>query len=172
MAQKPPWGLADLELKAVESLFNLWQLAVDCGGTGADANPVVSGWLSRAPLASTPSGTPSQRASFYAENGIWQDAVSALSLARHPNPSQSQLNSDWRSLLETAGLTQFSTQPVVAGGASGALMRGAGRVFGLSSRAGIGLGLFFWGGGWSKGVLRAVFPTGWETFGKFPPLLG
>ncbi len=105
-------SLGSEELQVGEIYY--WQMAVECNGNTADGNPVVSGWVSRTDLSGvSPAGTPSQQAAFYAENGIWQDAVSTLATARYQDPSNGTVSADWRSLMESAGLVEFSGAPVV-----------------------------------------------------------
>lgn len=107
----PTAAVAELSLEAGELYY--WQMAVDCGTTSAEGNPVVSGWLSRTTLENSPTGTLAQQASVYAANGIWQDALSALALARYAEPTNSTISAEWRSLMESAGLDTFATTPVV-----------------------------------------------------------
>ncbi|WP_008317326.1 DUF928 domain-containing protein [Leptolyngbya sp. PCC 6406] len=105
-------SLGSEELQVGEIYY--WQMAVECNVNTADGNPVVSGWISRTTLAGVPvTGTPSQQATFYAENGIWQDAVSTLATARYQDPANGTVSADWRSLMESAGLVEFSGAPVV-----------------------------------------------------------
>jgi hypothetical protein len=53
--------------------------------------------------------TPFEKASFYAQQGYWFDAISNLAELRRKN----QNSEDWNSLLESAGLKDAAKQPIV-----------------------------------------------------------
>jgi hypothetical protein len=101
-----------VDLTAADSDVFFWQMAVQCNADSPDENPIVSGWVERVDMA-TPDGTPSEQASFFAENGVWQDAVSVLAIARYEDANNSTLSQDWQALLTLAGLEAVATAPVV-----------------------------------------------------------
>ncbi|MEZ2225527.1 MAG: DUF928 domain-containing protein [Microcoleus sp.] len=49
----------------------------------------------------------------YAQNGIWQDALSTLAAARLANPKDAKLTADWASLLDSVKLGEIATEPIV-----------------------------------------------------------
>lgn len=100
------------DLDAVESDVYYWQMAIQCSADSPDENPVVSGWITQTDLP-VPDGTPSEQASFYAENGVWQDAVSILALALYDSASDPSAIADWQALMTAAGLDEFATAPIV-----------------------------------------------------------
>jgi hypothetical protein len=56
---------------------------------------------------------PRQKAVIYAENGIWQDALSNLAAARRANPNDTDLAADWESLLDSVALPEIAKEPIV-----------------------------------------------------------
>jgi hypothetical protein len=90
-----------------------WQMSVECNAEKLTENPVVSGWVRRVVLAEPLPETAVQQVAFYAEQGIWQDALSTLAMLRYDNPNNPAFITDWRELMEAAGLEGFADQPVV-----------------------------------------------------------
>jgi len=56
---------------------------------------------------------PRQKTFIYAENGIWQDALSTLAAARRANPNDTDLAADWESLLHSVRLGAIAKEPIV-----------------------------------------------------------
>jgi hypothetical protein len=56
---------------------------------------------------------PRQRPNVYAQAGIWQDTLAALTELRQSRPTDTTLNGEWNSLLRSVGLSEISQ---VAGG--------------------------------------------------------
>ena len=56
---------------------------------------------------------PRQKTVIYAENGIWQDALSTLAAARRANPNDTKLAADWESLLNSVTLGEIAQEPIV-----------------------------------------------------------
>jgi hypothetical protein len=75
-----------------------WSFQVDCSA----GTPIFTeGWIGR--VADVEVTTDAyNRAIAYAEQGIWYDAVSGLAELRIENPTNSNLEGDWASLLESA----------------------------------------------------------------------
>lgn len=89
-----------------------WQMQVICNAENAAENPTLSSWVERVSL-DTPEESGLSAAMFYAEQGIWQDAVAILAQLHYSNPSDAAVAADWQELLDVAGLTEFSTEPIV-----------------------------------------------------------
>lgn len=100
------------DLDDVEGDVYYWQMAVQCNAESPDENPAVSGWIAHTEVAA-PTGTPSEQATFYAENGIWQDAVSVLATALYADQGDATAIADWEDLMTAAGLDEFATVPIV-----------------------------------------------------------
>jgi hypothetical protein len=56
---------------------------------------------------------PRQKTFIYAQNGIWQDALSNLGAARRANPNDADLAADWESLLDSVRLGAIAKEPIV-----------------------------------------------------------
>ncbi|MBD2214264.1 DUF928 domain-containing protein [Nostoc linckia FACHB-104] len=75
----------------------------------------VNGWIQRVKLSNN---LPSQqlgdrdRVIFYAENGIWYDAITLLAQMRR-QPATQILLTDWQTLLGDVGLQEFGQKPIV-----------------------------------------------------------
>jgi hypothetical protein len=89
-----------------------WQMSVECNAEKLTENPVISGWVQRVVLDEPLPETALQQAAFYAEQGIWQDALSTLATLRYSSPNNPAFMTDWQELMEAAGLERFSDQPV------------------------------------------------------------
>jgi hypothetical protein len=98
-----------------------WSFALICGSTqNSDNSGIVftDGWIQRieaddqlaARLANT---VEADRAGVYAEAGIWQDAIATLAEQRRTQPNNSALTTQWNTLLESVGLTNLSSQPLM-----------------------------------------------------------
>ena len=83
-----------------------WFFTVEC-----DPNlPLVtSGWVDR--ITADPAltqklaqATPRDRASLYASNGLWYEALTALADLRRSTPSDGAIASNWSSLLQSVGV--------------------------------------------------------------------
>lgn len=77
----------------------------------------VEGWVQR--IATTPTlasqlaASPQQQAVPYATNGIWYDALNSLAQLRLANPQNAALMTDWTNLLQSAGLSNMTSKPIV-----------------------------------------------------------
>lgn len=67
--------------------------------------PNVQGQLSKA--------TPKQQVALYAANGIWYDALTTLANLRRTFRQDTNLASDWASLLESVNLQNLVTEPIL-----------------------------------------------------------
>lgn len=81
-----------------------WKVVVICGETVQPDDPVLSGWLQRAPLApgqqlSLNQQTVVEQALWYAQHGYWYELVEALRAELRSQPNNPQLQALWQSLL-------------------------------------------------------------------------
>ena len=98
-----------------------WALTVNCG---ADSSVFVMGGIQRvAPLgadamSNPPSGSEAaanlDRASLYAEHGIWFDALTILAELKQAKPDDAAIAAEWQSLLQSATLEDLANQPFVS----------------------------------------------------------
>jgi len=89
-----------------------------CGTNQSVTSNYVEGWVQRqAPAAGLgdrlTAATLQQRASLYAENGIWYDALDTLAEAHFTNPNNANIAQDWTDLLRAIGLDDLAEQPKV-----------------------------------------------------------
>jgi hypothetical protein len=84
---------------------------VSCGGS-APEKKFVDGWIQRVslPAGIDISSNPTQ---VYVDQGVWYDAVTSLALQRLQEPSNAQLNQDWRDLLGSSNLEEIAGQSLV-----------------------------------------------------------
>ncbi len=90
-----------------------WQMSVECNAEKLTENPVISGWVQRVILDEPLPDTAAQQVVFYAEKGIWQDALSTLAMLRYQHPNNPAVTTDWQELMDSAGLDVFADQPFV-----------------------------------------------------------
>ncbi|MBD2460221.1 DUF928 domain-containing protein [Oscillatoria sp. FACHB-1407] len=57
--------------------------------------------------------TPHERATHYANAGIWVEAIATLAQARQNAPDDLEILNDWRSLLQSAALGPVAEQPLL-----------------------------------------------------------
>ncbi len=76
-------------------------------------NYSVSGWVRRVaePLSNSLL-TPLERASLYANSGIWYDSLSVLAAAKLAQPDDPKLTLAWEELLTQVGLAKIAQQPI------------------------------------------------------------
>jgi hypothetical protein len=95
-----------------------WELVVNCDPDDKKGNPRVTTAIKRVQPSSTlmsklAQAKPSDRPFLYAEEGIWIDALSTLAKLRVANPNDSELKEEWTTLLESAGLQNIATAPLI-----------------------------------------------------------
>lgn len=78
----------------------------------------VEGWVQRVPLSPTlarqlETATLQQRLTIYAANGIWYEALTTLAELRLVAPKDATLNAKWAKLLQSAGLGDIASKPIV-----------------------------------------------------------
>jgi len=91
-----------------------WTVSLVCNSLRPSENIYVRGWISRVPKSDLTGDSMSQtlleRGTFYAQSGIWYDAIAAISKAYLVN-SEDPLNAKYlRVLLDQVGLSQVATR--------------------------------------------------------------
>ena len=121
-AQTDATGIVEVALPSTVSLEvgkpYRWALTVNCG---ADSSVFVIGGIQRVASPSGISGDAAASldraslyaASFYAENGIWFDALTIVAELRQAKPNDAAIAAEWQSLLQSATLEDVANQPFV-----------------------------------------------------------
>lgn len=96
-----------------------WELVVNCDAFDPNGNPRVKTAIKRVELSTIlasklAQAQPNERPDVYAQEGIWIDALSTLAQLRVANPNNSELRDEWTSLLDSVGLKEFATTPVIS----------------------------------------------------------
>lgn len=89
-----------------------WQLAILCDGDQEIDDEFVGGTISRTSLpkelqAKLEELSPLEQAELYAEQRIWQDALSVMAQSR------SGYETEWKELLKSVGLGKISSEPLL-----------------------------------------------------------
>ena len=95
-----------------------WKFTVVCDADDRSSDQMESGVVRRVELSAEilrqlENADPRQKTFIYAENGIWQDALSNLAAARRANPNDPVFTSDWESLLDSVTLGEIPKEPIV-----------------------------------------------------------
>jgi hypothetical protein len=95
-----------------------WKFTVVCDPEDRSSDQLESGVVRRVELSADilpglENADPRQKTVIYAENGIWQDALSTLAAARLANPNDTDLAADWESLLDSVTLREIAKEPIV-----------------------------------------------------------
>ncbi|MEG4498150.1 DUF928 domain-containing protein [Microcoleus sp. F10-C6] len=95
-----------------------WNFTVICDSQDRSSDEIESGVVRRVELSADirsqlEKADPRQKTVIYAENGIWQDALSNLAAARRANPNDAELAADWKTLLHSVKLGQIAKEPIV-----------------------------------------------------------
>ena len=116
-AQTEATGIVEIALPSTVSLEvgkpYRWALTVNCG---ADSSVFVIGGIQRVASPSgiyTDSAASLDRASLYAENGIWFDALTLLAELKQSKPNDATIAAEWQSLLQSVTLEDVANQPFV-----------------------------------------------------------
>ena len=87
-----------------------WAIILVCGDRPNPNDPVVTSWIERvAAKTSQSSAPPLEKASSYAQQGIWYDALDILMAEKS---SLDNWHSLWNGYLKSAGLDTIANQPV------------------------------------------------------------
>src|SRR4028119_1381058 len=95
-----------------------WVFSLVCNPEDRSADKVEKGVVRRVELSADILGElenadPRRKTFIYAENGIWQDALSNLAAARRANPNDPVFQTDWESLLDSVTLGSIAKEPIV-----------------------------------------------------------
>ncbi|MEG4506515.1 DUF928 domain-containing protein [Microcoleus sp. F6_B4] len=95
-----------------------WNFTVICNSQDRSGDEIESGVLRRVELSADirsqlEKADPRQKTVIYAENGIWQDALSTLAAIRRANPNDAELTADWESLLDSVKWGEIAKEPIV-----------------------------------------------------------
>jgi Domain of Unknown Function (DUF928) len=95
-----------------------WVFSLVCDPEDRSADKVERGTVRRVELSADILGelenaAPRRKTFIYAENGIWQDALSNLAAARRANPNEPLFETDWESLLDSVKLREIAQEPIV-----------------------------------------------------------
>ncbi|MEG4247102.1 DUF928 domain-containing protein [Microcoleus sp. Pol10D4] len=96
----------------------LWYIVLRCDREDRSSDAVATGIVRRVELSADilrelDAADPRQKTVIYAENGIWQEALSTLAAARRANPNDAELTADWESLLDSVKLGEIAKEPIV-----------------------------------------------------------
>ncbi|MEG4066048.1 DUF928 domain-containing protein [Microcoleus sp. Pol11C2] len=95
-----------------------WSVALICDAQDRSADMLEEGIVRRVELSADirsqlEKADARQKTFIYAQNGIWQEALSNLAAARGANPNDAELTADWESLLDSVKLNQIAKEPIV-----------------------------------------------------------
>jgi hypothetical protein len=95
-----------------------WNFTVICDSLDRSADQIESGTVRRVEISADirrqlDQADPRQKTFIYAENGIWQDALSTLAAARRDQPNDTTFKADWESLLDSVKLGEIAKEPIV-----------------------------------------------------------
>jgi Domain of Unknown Function (DUF928) len=93
----------------------VWFFApIQPGGILQPDNNGAIGWIRRveSQTAQNATKTPLERATEYAQQGIWYDTLAILASAKLAQPGNDTLASEWKDLLKEVGLEAIATQPI------------------------------------------------------------
>ncbi|NQE35291.1 DUF928 domain-containing protein [Microcoleus asticus] len=95
-----------------------WNFTVICDAQDRSSDQIESGVVRRVELSADirsqlEKADARQKTVIYAENGIWQDALSTLAAARRVNPNDAELAADWESLLDSVTWGEIAKEPIV-----------------------------------------------------------
>ena len=95
-----------------------WKFTVVCDPQDRSSDQLESGVVRRVELSADilseiEKADPRLKTFIYAENGIWQDALSNLAAARRANPNDPVFQTDWESLLDSVTLGEIGKEPIV-----------------------------------------------------------
>ncbi|QHG20493.1 DUF928 domain-containing protein [Nostoc sp. ATCC 53789] len=95
-----------------------FKVRVQCDHKQPTKLDYADGWVQRVNQNTTlteqlKQATPQQKATLYAANGIWYDAIVSLAQLRHTNPQNGILLAEWKTLLYSVGLGEIANQPLI-----------------------------------------------------------
>ncbi|MEG4228296.1 DUF928 domain-containing protein [Microcoleus sp. N9_A2] len=95
-----------------------WNFTVICDSQDRSADQIEIGTVGRVELSADirrqlEKADPREKTFIYAENGIWQEALSNLAAARRDQPNDTTFKADWESLLDSVKLGEIAKEPIV-----------------------------------------------------------
>jgi hypothetical protein len=95
-----------------------WKFTVVCDAEDRASDQLETGIVRRVELSADilsqlDQADPRLKTFIYAENGIWQDALSTLAAARLANPNDRVFQTDWERLLDSVTLGEIAKEPIV-----------------------------------------------------------
>ncbi|MBD2519502.1 DUF928 domain-containing protein [Nostoc sp. FACHB-973] len=110
-------GIVSISLPSTTPLLEIgkryhWYLNIYCQ---PQQPPIfIHGWIQKKALNSAvqnlvEKATPQKRVTIYANNGYWYDALTTAAELRRQDPK----NTEWTNLLQTVGLADIATEPLV-----------------------------------------------------------
>jgi len=95
-----------------------WKFTVVCDADDRSSDQLETGVVRRVELSpdilsQLEKADPREKTFIYAQNGIWQDALSNLAAARRANPNEAVFQTDWESLLDSVTLAEIAKEPIV-----------------------------------------------------------
>jgi hypothetical protein len=95
-----------------------WFFSMICRPGDRLEDVFVSAWVQRVPLEQTVAtalqrATLRDRPGILAEAGLWYDTLTALAELRQKSPNDAALTQNWTTLLQSVGLQQVSTEPLL-----------------------------------------------------------
>lgn len=95
-----------------------WELVVNCDPDDPSGNPRVRTAIKRVEPSAIlvnklAQSQLNERPDVYAQEGIWIDALSTLAQLRVANPNDLELQEEWTSLLDSVGLKEIATTPIM-----------------------------------------------------------
>src|ERR687885_2499927 len=96
----------------------IWKFSLICDPEDRSSDQLESGIVRRVELSpdilrKLENAAGPRKTFIYAENGIWQDALSNLAAARRANPNNPVFQTDWESLLDSVRLGAIAKEPIV-----------------------------------------------------------
>ncbi len=95
-----------------------WQFSLTCNASDPSKNPFVEGVIQRVTAKTAveqqlkTAVSSRDRATVYAEAGIWHDAIANLAKERCANPTNPNVQTSWKTLLTSVGLQDLAEIPL------------------------------------------------------------
>ena len=96
-----------------------FKIKINCDSqNSSDVKEYVEGWVQRVKLnpnltSQLKAATQRQRIALYATNGIWHEALTTLADLRLVNTEDTMLKDNWSDLLQSVGLSDIASKPIV-----------------------------------------------------------
>ena len=95
-----------------------WYLLAHCGEEALGEPSYVQGWMVRTSIdadlqAQIANVSELEKASLYAANGIWQEALTTLGELYRADPQNTLLKQNWVNLLASVGLDSVAEEPLI-----------------------------------------------------------